>query len=196
MAISKIFIRYSIYALVIILLTVFLTAIFVYLSPTYVRRTNQPIVLQSAEVREYQGKNLSSINDFIDNSIKGPQYIDVNNYKLKIGGKVAVAGEYTYDDIINNFTTYKKVVILNCVEGWSVDILWEGFLVRDLLAQVKPQPAANTVILRAADGYSTSFPLSYFYDNDIIIAYKMNGVTLPPERGLSLPAGGGKQVGV
>ena len=26
------------------------------------------------EVREYQGENLSSINDFRENSIKGPQY--------------------------------------------------------------------------------------------------------------------------
>jgi DMSO/TMAO reductase YedYZ molybdopterin-dependent catalytic subunit len=26
-------------------------------------------------------------------------------------------------------------------------------------------------------------PLSYFYDHDIIMAYKMNGLVLPPERG-------------
>lgn len=44
-------------------------------------------------------------------------------------------------------------------------------------------PEANTVVFRAYDGYSTSLPLSYIKDNDILLAYKMNGVTIPPERG-------------
>lgn len=33
------------------------------------------------------------------------------------------------------------------------------------------------------DGYSTSLFLDYLYDNDIILAHKMNGVTIPPELG-------------
>jgi len=39
------------------------------------------------------------------------------------------------------------------------------------------------VIFRAYDGYSTSLPLDYIIDNNILMAYKMNNVTLPPERG-------------
>jgi DMSO/TMAO reductase YedYZ molybdopterin-dependent catalytic subunit len=39
------------------------------------------------------------------------------------------------------------------------------------------------VIFYAYDGYSTSLPLNYILENDILIAYKMNGLTLPPERG-------------
>jgi len=78
---------------------------------------------------------------------------------------------------------YSKVSELNCVQGWSVNILWEGVLVRDLLRQARVKPEANTVIFRAVDGYSTSFPLSWFYDKDIILASRMNDVTIPPERG-------------
>jgi DMSO/TMAO reductase YedYZ molybdopterin-dependent catalytic subunit len=44
-------------------------------------------------------------------------------------------------------------------------------------------PAAKVVIFHAYDGYTTSFPVSYIMDNDIIMAYRMNGVTMPPERG-------------
>ena len=44
-------------------------------------------------------------------------------------------------------------------------------------------PDANTVIFYAADGYSTSLPLDYIKDRDIILAYSMNGVILPAERG-------------
>jgi len=32
------------------------------------------IELDGVEVRQYQGENLSSVNDFRENSIKGPQY--------------------------------------------------------------------------------------------------------------------------
>ncbi len=139
--------------------------------------------LEAVEVREYEGKDLSSIGDFRENSIKGPQYIDKESYRLRIKGLTSGEKEFSYGDIVGNFQSYKKVVTLNCVEGWSVDILWEGFLARDLIDGNDIPSGTNTIILRAYDGYSTSFPASYILDNDILIAYKMNGVELPPERG-------------
>jgi DMSO/TMAO reductase YedYZ molybdopterin-dependent catalytic subunit len=69
------------------------------------------------------------------------------------------------------------------VEGWNVTLLWEGVLVKDLLDEAGILPIANTVIFYALDGYSTSLPLDFIIDNNIMIAYKMNNVTLPPERG-------------
>jgi DMSO/TMAO reductase YedYZ molybdopterin-dependent catalytic subunit len=69
------------------------------------------------------------------------------------------------------------------VEGWSVTILWEGVLLKDLLTEAGVSPDAKYVTFRAADGYSTSFPLSYLLDNNIMIAYRMNGQTMLPERG-------------
>jgi DMSO/TMAO reductase YedYZ molybdopterin-dependent catalytic subunit len=139
--------------------------------------------LEGVEVSEYEGINLSSVNDFRENSIKGPQQVPVEGYQLKITGLVAEPQEYTYDEVINDNGSYKKVVRLDCVEGWSVDILWEGVLVRDLLDKAGPLPEAKTVIFHAYDGYTTSFPIEYVTDNDIMLAYKMNEITLPPERG-------------
>jgi DMSO/TMAO reductase YedYZ molybdopterin-dependent catalytic subunit len=143
----------------------------------------QNIQLDAVEIREYQGEKLSSVNDFRENSIKGPQYINKSTYQLKITGLVDTPKNYTYDDIINNFQHYKKVVTLNCVEGWSVKILWEGFLVKDLLNDVRSNPSAKIIIFKAYDGYTTSFPINYTTDNNILLAYKMNNVTLPVERG-------------
>ena len=85
--------------------------------------------------------------------------------------------------VITGQQNYKKVVTLNCVEGWDATILWEGFLVRDLLAEAVPLAGANTVIFHAYDGYTTSFTIEYIMDNDIIMAYQMNEIALPPERG-------------
>ncbi|MBN1177550.1 MAG: molybdopterin-dependent oxidoreductase [Dehalococcoidales bacterium] len=139
--------------------------------------------LGGVEVREYKGENLSSINDFRENSIKGVQNVDIDNYRLEVTGLAVKPASYTYDEVIDDFDNYKKVVSLHCVEGWDVNILWEGVLVRDILAKAEPLPEANTVIFHAHDGYTTSFPLEYIMDNDIIMAHKMNDVTIPPERG-------------
>ena len=142
-----------------------------------------PRMLYPEEIREYEGQDLSSIGDFTDNSIKGPQHVNTSTYRLTITGLVNKTAEYTYDDIINGFQKYQKVITLHCVEGWSVKILWEGFLLKDLLNETEIDPQAVVVIFYAYDGYSTSLPLDYILDNDILIAYKMNGLTLPPERG-------------
>ena len=147
------------------------------------RQKVTPVQLPSAEVREYQGEKLSSINDFYENSIKGPQYVDKDTYRLQISGLVAKPGSYTYDQVVGNHTPYQKVVTLNCVDGWSVKILWEGVRVQDLIDEAQPSPDARVLIFSAADGYTTSLPIEYFRDNNIIMAYKMNGVTIPPERG-------------
>jgi DMSO/TMAO reductase YedYZ molybdopterin-dependent catalytic subunit len=140
-------------------------------------------ILESVEITEYEGKDLSSIDDFYENSIKGPQYIDNETYRLVITGLVDNVSQYTYDDVINNNQHFKKVVTLHCVEGWSVTILWEGVLVEDLIEEAGVNPETTTVIFHAYDGYSTSLPLDYVTSNNIMISYKMNNVTLPPERG-------------
>ena len=145
--------------------------------------TNGNGVLGPVEVREYEGENLSSVNDFRENSIKGPQYVDVENYMLEITGLVEKPAAYAYEEVIDDNRNYEKVVRLNCVEGWAVNLLWEGVLVRDLLEEAQPLPEAKTIIFHAHDGYTTSFPIEYITDNSIIMAYKMNDVIIPPERG-------------
>ena len=139
--------------------------------------------LAPAEIRQYEGVDLSSINAFRENSIKGPQDVDIEDYTLTITGLVGNSTSYTYDEVVDNHQHYKKVVTLDCVEGWSVTILWEGLLVRDLLAEAEPLANARVVIFHAYDGYTTSLPIEYVINNDILMAYKMNDVTLPPERG-------------
>jgi len=139
--------------------------------------------LAAVEIREYEGRDLSSINDFWENSIKGPQHIDLESYTLRVTGLVDSPREYSFNEVVDVHQSYKKVVTLHCVEGWSVTILWEGVLIKDLLQEAGVLPEAKVVIFRAYDGYSTSLPLDYIVGQDIIMAHQMNGVLLPPERG-------------
>ncbi len=150
------------------------------LTNSTVGRTSE---LNSVEIREYEGERLGSIDDFRENSIRGPQYIDNTSYRLLVTGLVSNTTEYSYDDVVSTHMVYEKVVTIHCVEGWEVTILWEGVLVEDLLREAGYDRTAEVVIFYAQDGYSTSLPLSYIVDNDILIAHKMNGLVLPPNRG-------------
>jgi DMSO/TMAO reductase YedYZ molybdopterin-dependent catalytic subunit len=139
--------------------------------------------LPQVEVREYQGQKLGSASDFHENSIKGPRHIDKDKYRLTIDGLVDSSRVFTYDGVLGLFPHYKKVVHIYCVEGWDVNILWEGVLVKDVLNSASIRPEAKVAIFHAQDGYTTSLPLDYLLGNDIMMAYNMNDVQLRPERG-------------
>lgn len=139
--------------------------------------------VEVVEIRGYNGIDLSSIDDFLEPSIDGVQEVDIASYTLDIFGLTDENKSYTYDEVIGDHTSYKKVSTLYCVDGWDTTILWEGVLVRDLIGQSNPLPEVKTVIFHASDGYTTSFPIEYIMENDIILAHKINEVTLPPSQG-------------
>lgn len=141
-----------------------------------------PQRLPGVEVRNYQGQPLSSVDDFRQNAIRGPQQVNITDYRLTIDGLVTEQRSFTYDQVLG-FPRYEKVVTLSCVEGWDATILWRGVKVSDLINAARPDPRANTVIFTAADGYTTSLPLDYLLSRNILLAYGMNNITMPVGRG-------------
>jgi len=139
-------------------------------------------MVEEVEINEYQGEKLGAIDDFRENSIKGIQEIDINEYRLLVDGLVAEEQEFSYSELQEKKHN-KKLVTLNCVTGWSVKALWEGIPLVELLADLDISKEANTLIFYSPDGYSTSLPISYIKENNIIIADKVNGVQLPPSQG-------------
>jgi DMSO/TMAO reductase YedYZ molybdopterin-dependent catalytic subunit len=135
-----------------------------------------------AELREYRGEQLGSVRDFRENSIRGVQEIDLQRYRLEITGLVERPRSFSYPEL-KGLPRQERLVTVDCVEGWSVKALWEGIPLRELFALVKPKPEANTVIFHAQDGYTTSLPLDYLLERNIIIADRINGLPLPPALG-------------
>lgn len=135
------------------------------------------------EIKEYQGERLDSVYDFRENSILGPQEINVTDYRLRVSGLVETPLEYTYEEVLENFSSQRKVIRLSCVEGWSAKVLWEGVSIRDLVEAAEPSEDAKIIIFHAEDGYTTSLHLDYIEERDIMLAYKINEVTLPKENG-------------
>jgi DMSO/TMAO reductase YedYZ molybdopterin-dependent catalytic subunit len=133
----------------------------------------------------YQGKSLTPIAKQDNNAIKGTQYIDRASYRLRVDGLVKNPQNFTYDEILKMPQT-SKVVDLNCVEGWSFTGKWTGVKISDIFKKTGISDNVTTVIFYSSDGYSTSLDLNYLLQNNIILAYKLNDVTLPPDRGFPL----------
>jgi DMSO/TMAO reductase YedYZ molybdopterin-dependent catalytic subunit len=153
-----------------------------FILPKSLPETNMSTELAAVEVRDYQGQKLDSVTDFRENSIKGPQRVNISTYRLDVSGLVDTPESLTYGEVLHH-KLYRKVITLHCVEGWDATVLWEGIKVTDLLNDTGIAPGANTVIFFAYDGYSTSLPLDYIREHDILLASGMNGVTLPIDRG-------------
>jgi len=165
-----------------LLLGLLLTCI-MFLSISNYEKLGISALVEEVEIRDYEGEDLSSIDNFRENSILGPQHVDMENYSLVVKGLVENELEFSYEEVLVGFESHKKVVTLHCIEGWSVKLLWEGFLLEEIFNLANISSEATMVIFHAYDGYTTSLPLDYILDNHIIMAYKMNNITLPPERG-------------
>ncbi len=137
----------------------------------------------SGELREANGTPLDSVAAYRENSIHGPPPVDISTYRLAVGGAVARPLNYSYGEVLGTFAHESRVVTLSCVEGWDETSLFEGVTVIDLLEASNLSPDATTVVFSALDGYTTSLPLSAVRDRRLLLAYRVNNLTLPRSLG-------------
>ncbi|HWQ21170.1 MAG TPA: molybdopterin-dependent oxidoreductase [Clostridia bacterium] len=138
--------------------------------------------LGTVEISKYEGKNLSDFKTLEDNSVRGPQTVDITSYRLVIDGAVQTPQRLAYGDILSA-ARYQKLITLHCVEGWSATGLFEGVLMKDLLARAGPLPSAVTVIFHGHDDYTTSLPLATVLERNLLLAYRVNNADLIARNG-------------
>lgn len=134
------------------------------------------------EIRNYMGERLSPFDRRYDNSIRGPQKIDINTYRLSVSGLVKTPLNLKYGEVLS-LPRVKRVVTLHCVEGWSERLLFEGVRLADLFAGSGVGGSVKTVVFHAADGYSSSLSYDDVKKNDVMLAFRINGRTLDERRG-------------
>ncbi|MDD4498038.1 MAG: molybdopterin-dependent oxidoreductase [Methanosarcinaceae archaeon] len=139
-----------------------------------------------SETLFYQGERLTPIAEQRNNAIEGTRRIDPESYRLEVDGLVKNPLNFSYEEL-RAFPQVSKVVDLDCVEGWGFTAKWTGFRLADLFKEAGGlRENATTVIFYSEDGYSTALELDYLLEKDIILAYKLNDVTLPPDGGFPL----------
>ncbi|MGB9873740.1 MAG: sulfite oxidase-like oxidoreductase [Hydrogenobacter sp.] len=111
---------------------------------------------------------------------------DMNSYRFKVWGLVENPIEMTYEDLLS-LPSVELVADFHCVTRWSVkDILWEGVPTAYILNLVKPKEEARFVMVHCLEGYTTNMPIEYLFEEDSILAYKMNGQIIPKRHGYPL----------
>lgn len=99
-----------------------------------------------------------------------------------IDGAVQHPQSLTYAQVLA-LAHYQKLITLHCVEGWSATGLFEGVLMKDLLAQAVPLSTAVTVIFHGQDAYTTSLPLATVLERNMLLAYRVNNADLIARNG-------------
>lgn len=113
----------------------------------------------------------------------GVPKIDLETWKLRVYGKVKNPVSLTLKEV-QTLSTVASVSDFHCVEGWSVlENKWEGVSFKTLASVAKPEKDAKYVFFESDDGYTTSLPLKDLLEKDVLLAYKLDGKMLPPERG-------------
>ncbi|MCC7576727.1 MAG: molybdopterin-dependent oxidoreductase [Methanomethylovorans sp.] len=133
----------------------------------------------------YDGRELTSIDEQRNNAIKGTQFINKETYTLQVTGMVNRSLNLTYEELLA-LPVADRFVRMDCVEGWGFDARWTGVTLNSIFNDSGLQPGAENVIFYCADGYSTSLELDYLREKDIMLAYRLNNVTLTSDRGFPL----------
>ncbi|HEX8200338.1 MAG TPA: sulfite oxidase-like oxidoreductase [Isosphaeraceae bacterium] len=109
--------------------------------------------------------------------------VDLAGWDLRCFGLVEEPRAWTWDA----FRALPRSTVLadmHCVTTWSrLDNLWEGVLVRDVMAHVRVQPEARFVLVHAEADFTTNLPLADFLGDDCLFAWGHDGRPLDPDHG-------------
>ena len=122
----------------------------------------------------------------VDTTLIKPS-VELGKWSLEVGGAVESPFSLSYDELLD-LEAVEQLKTLECISnevGGDLisTALWTGVPLRDLLARAQPKPATYDVKLTSVDGYTDSIRIEKAMEPDTIVAYLMNGVTIPQDHG-------------
>lgn len=114
-----------------------------------------------------------------------PEY-DMTQWSLHIFGEVEEERIFSYEDLLAMPQT-QITCDIHCVTRWSkLDTVWEGVLFRDFLQHINIKPEGKFVMLHADNEYETNVPLEDLLGDQILLAFKYDGLALTKKHGWPL----------
>jgi sulfoxide reductase catalytic subunit YedY len=113
--------------------------------------------------------------------------VNIEQYRLAIEGLVETPLSLTYEEVLA-YPSVTEVVLLICPGFFADNAEWTGVPVTALLEKAGIKPEAQKVVFQdIAGSYRKELPLEDIIDNDnIFLAYAVDGQTLPLEHGYPL----------
>ncbi len=126
----------------------------------------------------------------VDTNLVTPT-VDANTWKLKVKGLVNIPLELTYEEL-KSMPAVEDYATLECIsnkigENLISTALWKGIPLKDILHKAQVKPEAVYIVFRCHDGYDVGIPLERGIEGTVL-AFEMNGVTLPAEHGFPVRA--------
>ncbi|MGD2250995.1 MAG: molybdopterin-dependent oxidoreductase [Candidatus Methanofastidiosia archaeon] len=134
---------------------------------------------------EITQEGITPIDEFFVIDLGEKPNIDIEHWRLKVTGLVDEELVLTYEDIVS-FPAVTQVTYLYCMPGYEGTGQWTGVPVKYILEKAGYSPDTVSVVFYAGDDYTSSLSLEKALQEDTILAYKMNGVTLPRDHGYPL----------
>ena len=129
--------------------------------------------------------------NYMDSPYNLTRDLDQEQWRLLIKGEVAHPTSLGWRDILNR-KPFDQVSTLMCIDtlpgGTSIgNAIWRGISLKSLLKEVGvDENTARDIIFRGSDGYDDSIPFARAMQDDVMLAYLMNGEKLPKEHGFPL----------
>jgi DMSO/TMAO reductase YedYZ molybdopterin-dependent catalytic subunit len=117
-----------------------------------------------------------------------------SDWRLSVEGRVARPGTYSLADL-QRFPSRTQITRHNCEEGWSAIGEWTGVPLSLLLHHAGILPTTRFINFYAYDGYMDSIDMLDALHPQTILAYGMNGRSLPIPHGAPLRLRVERQIG-
>jgi hypothetical protein len=121
-------------------------------------------------------------DDFFTLSIGDVPTIDAETWNLTVDGMVGSPLVLNLTDIMAMPKTVETATV-KCVEGPFGTAEWGGVELSHVLEMAEANDDAFDVVFYSVDGFSTSLSFEDAAAEGVILAYEMNGETLPAEQG-------------
>ncbi len=133
-----------------------------------------------------------------------PTSVDIKKWRLKIGGHTESEIELSLDDLQKRFERVTYAAVIQCSgngrglfeprvpggqwhHGSMGNVVWTGARLKDILKQAGVRPGSVDVAFDGLDegplptvpDYVKSLPMHKALEDDVIVAYEMNGEPLP-----------------
>lgn len=126
----------------------------------------------------------------INNEILDPK-VNEATWSLELGGLVKNPQKFKLQELKDQFAPQDLEFTMSCISNPIGGTLigncnWTGLKVRDLLEKVGMQAGAKWITWEAADGFYESLPLGQALEDDVLLAYNINGEALNNKHGFPL----------
>jgi sulfoxide reductase catalytic subunit YedY len=111
--------------------------------------------------------------------------IDLKAYRLKVTGKVGRPLALSYDEIVK-YPSLTETVLLICPGFFSNNGRWTGLDLKSLVQEAEIKEEAQYMDIVGVHEKRVRIPLKVLNQKKILLAYRVNGETLPQKHGFPL----------